>query len=280
MLQAIAKSTIKYLPVEIGFAAVRALAAKPPRVPVAGHEAAAMAQAERLTGLNWSGDAVWSWGRGPNVVLVHGWGGRAAQMAPLAVHLAGLGYRSITFDIAGHGESKQPQARWEYFVHDIGAMARLVGETAAFIGHSAGGLSMMAARCIAGIHAARYVCICAPSHPFPPIRGVAQRLDPGPGVLERYKTYLGDQLQSTWSDLEAGWAFAGAGAELLLCYDEKDRFIDHRVGDRLQAMCPGSRLVKTGTYGHGRILSAPELMRTVGEFLKTPALAGTVKECT
>ncbi|MGH8764796.1 MAG: hypothetical protein ACRET8_03680, partial [Burkholderiales bacterium] len=68
---------------------------------------------------------------------------------------------------------------------------------------------------------------------------------------------------------QAGCSFAGAGADLLLVYDEKDRFVPHAEGDKLQALCPGAQLVKTQAYGHTRILGTPELARLVGEFLKS-----------
>jgi hypothetical protein len=54
----------------------------------------------------------------------------------------------------------------------------------------------------------------------------------------------------------------------LLFYDETDRFVRHSEGDRIQALCPGARLVKTSAYSHQKILAAPELAQAVGEFLK------------
>jgi pimeloyl-ACP methyl ester carboxylesterase len=273
VLQTIARNTIGLLPIEAGFVIARELAARPPRVRVASHEAAAMKSAERRRNLGWSGDAAWSWGRGPEVALVHGWGGRAAQMAPLAAAIADLGYRTTVFDIAGHGDSKVTQARWEYFIRDIGTMADRIGDVAAWIGHSAGGLAMMAARRVAGVSARKYVCICAPSHPFPPVRALAKRLNAGPALLARYRQFLGEQFQTTWDDLAAGSAFAGAGSDLLLCYDENDRLVDHTEGDRIHALCSGSQLVKTDAFGHTRILASPELAHTVGAFLKPPTAA-------
>jgi len=272
VLQTIARNTIRYLPAEMSFIIARALAARPARAPVASHEAAAMGNAQRRLDLHWSGAAAWSLGHGPEVALVHGWGGRATQMAPLAAYIAGLGYRATIFDIAGHGESKMMQARWEYFIHDIGTIGHRIGDVAAWIGRPAGGLAMMAGRRIAGVNAPSYVCVCAPSHPFPPIRALATRLNAGPSVLARYRRFLGEQFQTTWDDLAAGAAFVGAGSDLLLCYDEKDRFVDHTEGDRIHALCSGSRLVKTKSFGHTRILASPELMQTTAAFLKPPVV--------
>src|SRR5262245_16541651 len=49
--------------------------------------------------------AAWRWGRGPTVVLVHGWGGRAAQLTSFVPPLVERGFSVVAFDAPGHGES-------------------------------------------------------------------------------------------------------------------------------------------------------------------------------
>src|SRR5216117_4462154 len=47
----------------------------------------------------------WVWGVGPSVLLVHGWGGRGAQLGPLVGPLVARGFSVVTFDAPGHGAS-------------------------------------------------------------------------------------------------------------------------------------------------------------------------------
>src|SRR5690606_9457849 len=47
----------------------------------------------------------WSWGKGPTVLLVHGWGGHAAQLRVLGEALLQEGLRVVAFDAPGHGRS-------------------------------------------------------------------------------------------------------------------------------------------------------------------------------
>ena len=47
----------------------------------------------------------WSWGEGPAVLLVHGWGGRGAYLGAFVRPLLATGARVITFDCPGHGAS-------------------------------------------------------------------------------------------------------------------------------------------------------------------------------
>src|SRR5688572_6897115 len=66
----------------------------------AGPESAGwLAQAERLdVRVHGRRVAAWARGRGPAVLLVHGWGGNAGQMQALAEPLLAQGFRVILFD--------------------------------------------------------------------------------------------------------------------------------------------------------------------------------------
>jgi len=269
MLIKIAKYAIRVVPESAASAVTRALAAMTRRPPVSSFEQKAMAQAGKLYYGEDKKNVAWAWGEGPLVIFVHGWGGRAAQMAPLALHVAKLGFRSVAIDVTGHGDSPKRHTRWDYFSRDIAALSRSLREDVyAYVGHSAGALSMMAARSLEGIRAQRYVCICAPSYPFPPIDVIQKKLNPKKGVLASYKAYIAEQFETTWEQLQAGRSYANAGPDMLLFYDETDRYINHGEGDRIQALCPGARLVKTNTHSHLNVLAAPELAQAVGKFLE------------
>jgi pimeloyl-ACP methyl ester carboxylesterase len=268
MLVSLAKYVINAVPDGAAGAITRALAGWITPVAMLPAEQNAMKRAVRFRYGERGRNAAWTWGSGPVVLLVHGWGGRAAQMAPLAEHICALGFRAVALDVTAHGDSPGRRGRWEYFIRDIAALWRSLGdEVFACVGHSAGALTMMAARRLAGLTADRYVCICAPSHPFPPIEAIRRRLAPRLAVVEGYKAYIARQFGTTWAELHAGWAFAGAGADTLLFYDEMDRFIGHHEGDRIKSICSGATLVKTRAYGHRQILAAPELASTIGDFL-------------
>src|SRR5215212_7536071 len=49
--------------------------------------------------------AVTTWGEGPAVLLMHGWGGARAQMTGFVEPLLGAGYRVVAYDQPAHGES-------------------------------------------------------------------------------------------------------------------------------------------------------------------------------
>ncbi|MDP1613153.1 MAG: alpha/beta hydrolase [Sulfuritalea sp.] len=269
MLIKLVRQTLKLVPDSVGFTITAKLAAMTQRPSLDERERQAMVRAEKFRFGDGRANIAWAWGTGPLVVLVHGWSGRAAQMAPLAARIAEGGFRAVAPDVTGHGDSPGKHAHWRHFIEDIPALARTLNEDVyAYVGHSAGALTMMAARHAGNISASRYVCICAPSHPFPPIGVIQKKLAPRPGIVARYKAFIAEQFGSTWDALLPGLVYQGLGANTLLFYDKTDRFVDHSEGDKLAAIAAGARLIKTDRYSHTTILAAPELHAAVCGFLR------------
>lgn len=270
MLLTIAKYVNRVAPERMATSIVRSLAAMTQRPAVTAAQRDAIAAGKKLS--YGDGNAAWEWsppgGKGPLVIFVHGWAGRAAQLAPMAQQVAALGFRAVALDVTGHGESPKRHTRWEYFIRDVPALARSLGEDVyAYVGHSAGALSMMAARSLKGISAQRYACICAPSYPFPPVNVVQKKLRPKDAVMNNFKADIAKQFETTWDRLQTGCSFADLGTNLLLIYDETDRFVTHTEGDRIHGLAPGSRLIKTNQYSHQQSIEAPEIIQAVKDFL-------------
>lgn len=263
-----ARKLVKILPDSIALQLLVNVSNRLRPLAIGGREKEAMLDAKSIRFGAQNANQAWAWGDGPVIVLVHGWGGRAAQFGPLAQQLAALGYRCVAPDVTGHGDARSRKTRWSWFQRDlIDLVAALDTPVHAFVGHSAGGLNMMAARSRGKIAASKYICICAPSYPFPPLRAVKAALAPSEKIMSRYKTYLVGEFSIPWSALKDGASFKGAGEDLLLIYEERDRLIAHTEGDRIHAMNPGSKLLKTNAYGHQKILAAPELAEKINGFL-------------
>jgi pimeloyl-ACP methyl ester carboxylesterase len=80
-------------------------------------------------------------GEGPLVVLAPGMGDMRASYRFLAPKLANAGYRVVTTDVRGHGESS---TGWESYTntdagHDLAALIRHLGGSAIVVGHSFSG---------------------------------------------------------------------------------------------------------------------------------------------
>lgn len=213
----------------------------------------------------------WSIGRGPLVLMVHGWGGRGVQMSPLANALATGGYRCIFFDAGGHGDSRPEPIGFDTFIKDAASLTQHVGEPVhAWIGHSAGGLGMMAARALKGIRADRFVCVAAPRFPYVPLESLKKKFGASDLALELVKPVLAAQFDTDWRSLESGAAYEPlGGSRLFLAYDLDDERVRHADADRIADAWPGAVTLKTGKLGHNRILRSTDVAERTLAFLES-----------
>lgn len=269
MIPKLTRGLLKLLPEAAAYRLLAARLGRTAEVAMLPVEEAAMASVKLFRFGPQQQGLAYEWGSGPLVIFVHGWGGRAAQMAPLATALASEGYRCVALEIPGHGSPGRRSTRWHYFPRDIEALTQALGsEVLAYVGHSSGGTTMMAARRNGRIHAQRYICICSPCYPFLSIDAARNIFNVSEGVMKRYKLHLANAFGVAWDELEAGGSFLGAAENLLLVYAGKDKMVPQQEGDRIHALCAGSTLFKTQNYGHRSILSAPELRVEALNFLK------------
>lgn len=235
-------------------------------MPLRPKDESLLAQAETF-GFG-AGRIGWSVGSGPVVLLVHGYSGRGVQMAALAFEIARQGFRAIFFDAGGHGASRVEKIGFFTFINDTRDIVDHLNEPIfAMIGHSAGGLAMMRARDLYGVAAERYTLISAPFYPYVPLEGMLKRGAPT-AALPYVKAILADQFRTSWSSLARGVAYVSEKSKpLLAIYDTDDERVRHTDADRLGAIWPGARIVKTKGYGHNRILQADEALQAVVAFL-------------
>src|SRR5213083_1005752 len=83
----------------------------------------------------------WRWGSrdAPAVLLVHGWGGNAAQMRAFVFPLLSAGLRVVAYDQPAHGVSEGRLTGLPDFADVLAEVAWHYGDARAFIGHSLGG---------------------------------------------------------------------------------------------------------------------------------------------
>src|SRR5881397_2401330 len=134
-----------------------------PRHRAPEHETAALAGARRtIVQVGGSPDSVWTWGHGPVVLLVHGWGGRGAQLARFVEPLVASGCSVVTFDAPGHGASPEPRSSIVAFLTAIQAIDRTLGPVRGVVAHSIG--TVAAARALyEGLGADAAVFIAPPA---------------------------------------------------------------------------------------------------------------------
>ncbi len=199
----------------------------------------------------------WSIGEGPLVVLAHGWAGLGVQMAPIARALADRGFRCAFYDCGGHGQSRIEPINFVTIINDFTAVLEHLGEPArAWIGHSAGGQGMMAARAMHGVAATdSYVCISTPTAPYVPINVLRDRVAAPAVEIEAAKALFAEHFGCAWPDMETGALYRPEPCRrLMLVHDRSDPIVRHEDAEVIARGWETAQILKTDGLGHNRAL--------------------------
>lgn len=197
--------------------------------------------------------ACWTWGDGPVVLLVHGWGSRGGRFRHFVPPLVAAGYRAVVFDGPGHGRTGGRSASLPQFAAALTAVSEAAGPARAIIGHSLGGAATLFAmnRSITAVPA---VIISAPSNSVVFWRRFIQHLAIPPVVHERLQQDLEQRFGITWDDLNLIPVAERLGTPLLVIHDEQDEDVPMSEGRALAAAAPHGRFHQTSGLGHRAIM--------------------------
>ena len=210
--------------------------------------------------------SAWSWGSGPVVVLVHGWGSRAGRWATLAPALLDRGFRVVTYDAPAHGRSPGRLASLPAFARALESVAAACGPVHGLVGHSLGGAAITLALG-GGLHASRAVLIASPADPETFAERFAEVLaipDPVRATMQRN---LEVRLRMNWKDLYLPAVAARLRVPALVIHDRDDPDVRARDAEAMASAWPGAQLLVTEGLGHRAIIRAPAVVSAAAAFL-------------
>lgn len=210
-----------------------------------------------LAGLRW-GD------RGPRILAVHGWEGRASQFRGLGERLAARGYQLIAIDAPAHGRSAGAEANPIVFADALVEAAAEIGPLHAVVGHSMGGAAALLAQS-RGLRVARSVAIAAPAA----LSDVLKRMSRHVGLPARAAKRFFAQMQRHAGEPVEGidvTALAAVHGAALVVHDRDDLVIPFADGERI-ARTLQAELVETHGLGHKGVLRADAVLDRIAIFL-------------
>ncbi|MCO7565835.1 lysophospholipase [Pseudomonas sp. S 311-6] len=234
----------------------------PRNLPPRQWELPLLATAERIT-LRFGLSAL-RWGKGPTVLLMHGWEGRPTQFAALIDTLVRAGHTVVSLEGPAHGRSPGQQAHVVLFARALLEAAAELPPLRAVIGHSMGGASVLLALQW-GLRTEAAVSIAAPAQLLGVLRGFARRL----GLPARARAAFIRQVEQDVGVQIARLDVSGYQLELpgLVVHASDDRLVPASEAQLIHKAWFDSRLMVLEEGGHQRVLADPRLGDAVLELL-------------
>lgn len=238
----------------------------PPRAPMRPEQRRWLKDAEPLQ-VNAAGTTVaaYAWGRGPTVLLAHGWGGHAGQLTGFVEGLVAAGRRVVAFDGPRHGATPGGTPSVPGFADVAHAIAAREGGVDTVIAHSFGAAAMAYAM-NRGLEAGRAIFLAPAATMSGAAERFAQMVALHPRALEQMRTRIEERFSISWEQLEVVPSAHRMRARLLVIHDEGDREIPLAEGEAIAAAWPSASLLTTAGLGHHRLLRDPDVVRSAVEF--------------
>jgi pimeloyl-ACP methyl ester carboxylesterase len=218
--------------------------------------------------------AAWRWGRGPAVGLVHGWGGRAAQLTSFVPPLLARGFSVVALDAPGHGSSGRGLSSAPQFARALRRVAEANGGLHGVVAHSLGA----AATALAlrdGLRVARVVFLGAAADPPSWVLPFSARLGLPVDVVDRVRERSERRLGLRWRDLHVPTLAVEFEAPALVVHDRDDAEVPFEDAAAIAAAWPDAKLVETAGLGHNGLLRDPDVVALAAGFLSD----GVVTAC-
>lgn len=210
--------------------------------------------------------AVWSWGEGPRVLLVHGWSGYGGQLTAFVQPLVAAGFSVVTYDAPGHGASSGRTSSLPELAGMVAAVGEATGGPYAVVAHSFGA----AATAVAlrdGMKVDRAVFISPPADPLAGIRAFADMVGLSETTWRRMAARIEARFDMRLADLALPAFAPGLDVPLRIFHDVGDQEVPLEAGEAVARAWPGAKLTRTEGLGHFRILYAPEVLSPAVDFL-------------
>jgi pimeloyl-ACP methyl ester carboxylesterase len=207
--------------------------------------------------------AVYQWGKaGRRILLVHGWGGKAAQFFSFVGPLLDAGFEVIAFDAPAHGASSGSFASGPAFARAARAVA---GDSVyGIIAHSLGAAGSAIALA-QGLTANRVVFLApAALIGFLLEEFIRLRQIPEPVAAELRQRFAARYLAEIASIPLLASRF---DAPVLIFHDPEDRDLPFSHSESVAAAWPGADLIAAAGAGHWRIMRDQSVIERTIRFL-------------
>ena len=208
----------------------------------------------------------WS-GKGPKIVLVHGWSSRATNFYEIIEKLILLDYNVYAFDAVAHGESKGIITNIPELIKTLEELIQEWGPVEAILGHSGGGFA--SAYVVAQNPQIKKLILISPFNKvtdiFKKYFEIIQLGEKARMLMIGYFTKLtGKKVQELSGELSA----QAIRAKTLVIHDRNDKEVQVEDSIDIAKNLKNGQLILTEGLGHRRILRDEMVINELVNFLK------------
>lgn len=208
---------------------------------------------------------------GPVALLVHGWGGHARQLLPLAEALAQQGLRPVLVEMPAHGRSAGSVSNLPQFARAIDyVVSRLTheGHSVRLLAAHSLGANAAAYAASRGLPIERLVLLAPPASPREYTRYFAQVF----GLSEATRAAMQRRFEAREGILMPHFEPHAVGPRLrlptLVVHDHGDSINSFADGQAFAHAIRGAELVATDGLGHRKLLKDPVVIGKVALFAR------------
>lgn len=206
------------------------------------------------------------WGKGVPILFMHGWQGRATQMAGFVEPLNKLGYQVIALDGPAHGKSPGELANPRLFGEAILEADKSFGPFHTVVGHSMGGGATIYALA-KGLRTQQIVSISGPSSFKHVSARFADFIGLSRSAKRRFLKAVQDHVGISFEEMDLAKQAENLEHRALIIHDRDDKEVLHCESDRISRMMPNATLYSTVGLGHRKIMRDSVIVDTVVNFI-------------
>ncbi|WP_168232285.1 alpha/beta fold hydrolase [Pseudomonas veronii] len=251
-----------------GMDAVCRAFAVPDRVPASPREMEFLARAKRSTlEVDAQHIVYWTFGKGPRVLLVHGWCSRGSHLMSFVEPILAAGFSVALFDAPGHGDSEGIVSSMIHAGRTALALAEKLGDVHSLISHSGGSTAALWALSN-GLSVEKSVHLCGPSSMKEVVLGIARAHGLDRKEVLVFKNWAEAFARVSLDSADLPALTSGLLHPGLIVHDAGDRIVDISQSQALHAAWFNSTLVVTEGLGHRRILGDLQVITAIVDFIE------------
>tara|TARA_S200000501_G_scaffold143759_1_gene135674 strand:+ start:345 stop:1274 length:930 start_codon:yes stop_codon:yes gene_type:complete len=207
-------------------------------------------------------------GKGPKILVVHGWSARASNMFYIIQELIYQGYDVYSFDAPAHGDSPSKTTSIPEFIACIKQLSNSVNSMYAIIGHSGGGFAAIYYTAMYDRNLEKLVIISPFNSVYELFQNFFKLIKIGNKVghllIDFFNKKTGIKIDQ---NLTAHKLIKLINSNVLLIHDENDSEIPISDSRKIKKNIKRGEVFFTKELGHRRILRAKSVKNKIINFL-------------